>query len=186
MTMPTYEIFVDDKPRKIELTKSSEKIFTVKVDEESVTVELQAISPSLEGRFSLSIDGKNFQIELPKIDRGKPFPVKVDGATFKAEFKTPAAKTASASFAQALSAPARKALAKNQLIEGGVTAPMTGKIVAINVKKGDTVKANQVLCIIEAMKMENEISSPRAGTVQEINVSEGSSVSEGDVLLLVG
>ncbi len=184
--MPTYEIFVDDKPRKIELAKNSERTFTIKIDEKSVTVELQADRLDLDKRFSVSIDGKNYQIELPKIDREKPFQVKVDGATFKAEFKTPTTRTTLPSFAPAPSAPTRKALAKNQVAEGAITAPMTGKIAAVKVKKGDVVKANQVLCVIEAMKMENEISAPKAGTVQEVNVSEGSSVSEGDVLLVIG
>lgn len=184
--MPTYEIFVDGKPRKIEIAKNSEKSFTIKIDEKSVTVELQADRLELEKQFSLSIDGKNYQIELPKIDREKPFQVKVDEATFKAEFKTPTTRTTLTSFAPAPSAPTRKALAKNQVAEGVITAPMTGKIAAVKVKKGDQVKANQVLCVIEAMKMENEISAPKAGTVQEVNVSEGSSVSEGDVLLIIG
>ena len=47
-------------------------------------------------------------------------------------------------------------------VEGAVTAPMTGKIVKVKVKKGDQVKASQVLCVIEAMKMENEISAPKS------------------------
>ena len=63
---------------------------------------------------------------------------------------------------------------------------MTGTIVSVKVKKRDSVKASQVLCVIEAMKMENEIGAPRAGVVQEVNVAEGSSVSEGDVLFVVG
>ncbi len=65
-------------------------------------------------------------------------------------------------------------------------APMAGKIVSVRVKKGDAVKMGAVLCVLEAMKMENEIGAPRAGAVQEVNVAEGSSVSEGDVLFVVG
>jgi acetyl-CoA/propionyl-CoA carboxylase biotin carboxyl carrier protein len=63
---------------------------------------------------------------------------------------------------------------------------MTGKIVLVKVKKGDQVRANQVLCVIEAMKMENEICAPKAGSIQQVNVTEGSSVSEGDTLLVIG
>jgi biotin carboxyl carrier protein len=70
--------------------------------------------------------------------------------------------------------------------EGAVTAPMTGKIVRVQVKMGDVVKQNQVLCVIEAMKMENEITAPKAGTVQKVSVSAGSPVNEGDVLVVVG
>jgi acetyl-CoA/propionyl-CoA carboxylase biotin carboxyl carrier protein len=63
---------------------------------------------------------------------------------------------------------------------------MTGKIVSVKVKKGDQVKAGQVLCVVEAMKMENEIASSKAGVVKEVYVSEGSSVSEGEPLFVVG
>jgi acetyl-CoA/propionyl-CoA carboxylase biotin carboxyl carrier protein len=63
---------------------------------------------------------------------------------------------------------------------------MTGKIVSVKVERGDQVKANQVLCIIEAMKMENEINASKAGVIKEVNVFEGSPVNEGDVLFVIG
>ncbi|RJS81359.1 biotin/lipoyl-binding protein [Candidatus Bathyarchaeota archaeon] len=62
---------------------------------------------------------------------------------------------------------------------------MTGKILSIKVKKGDAVKAGQILCILEAMKMENEITASKTGTVREVYISEGSSVSEGEPLFLI-
>jgi biotin carboxyl carrier protein len=186
MTMPTYEISVDGKPRKIELAKNGEGSFTVKADGKSLMVQLQADQTGSEKQFSLSIDGKDYQIELPRIDRGKPLQVKVNGATFTAELKMPTSKTATTSFAVTQAAPARKPITREQAAEGAITAPMTGKIVSVKVKKDDQVKANQVLCVIEAMKMENEICAPKAGVVQEVNVSQGSSVSEGDVLFVVG
>jgi glutaconyl-CoA decarboxylase len=184
--MPTYEIFIDGKPQRIELARNGEKSFTVKVEGKSAKVELQTDKLNLDKPFSLSIEGRNYQVELPKIDREKPFQIKVDGAAFNAELKTPIAKVTLASLAPTPSAPAKRAVTRNQVVEGAITAPMTGKIVSVKVKKGDSVKANQVLCVIEAMKMENEIGAPRAGAVQEVNVSEGSSVSEGDVLFVVG
>jgi len=76
-------------------------------------------------------------------------------------------------------------MAPKQDAEGAVTAPMMGKIVSVMVKKGDHVKAGQIVCILEAMKMENEITTPKAGTVQEVRVFEGSSVSEGETLFVV-
>jgi biotin carboxyl carrier protein len=63
---------------------------------------------------------------------------------------------------------------------------MTGKIVSVKVKKGENVKTGQVLCVIEAMKMENEIIAAKAGAVKEVYVSDGSSVSEGEPLLIIG
>jgi len=62
---------------------------------------------------------------------------------------------------------------------------MTGKIVSVKVKEGEEVKEGQVVCILEAMKMENEISAPKSGKVKEIRVSEGTAVNEGDILLII-
>ncbi len=66
-----------------------------------------------------------------------------------------------------------------------VTAPMPGTILKVNVKVGDAVQAGAVLCVLEAMKMENEITSPRAGTVSQVLVSKGASVDTGASLLIL-
>ena len=184
--MPAYEIFIDGKPRRIELTKTSERCFAVKVDDKSLNVELRTDNFNWEKEFSIKINEKAYAVELPKFDREKLFPVKVEEATFKAEVKTPTAKTALATFEPTPLTPTKRAVAQKQAVEGAVAAPMTGKIVSVKVKKGEQVKAGQVLCVIEAMKMENEIAASKAGSVQEVNVSEGSSVNEGEVLFVIG
>ena len=63
-----------------------------------------------------------------------------------------------------------------------VKAPMPGSILKVNVSVGDEVKKGDVLCILEAMKMENEIVSPD-GKVASINVSSGTSVSTSQILV---
>jgi pyruvate carboxylase subunit B len=67
-----------------------------------------------------------------------------------------------------------------------VKAPMPGLILRSNVKVGDTVKHNQVLMVMEAMKMENEIFSPADGVIKEIRVKQGDQLSADDVLLVIG
>lgn len=64
-----------------------------------------------------------------------------------------------------------------------IKAPMPGTIVKVNVKAGDSVKRGDVLCVLEAMKMENEIMAPADGTVAGVNVSAGESVQTDAVLL---
>lgn len=64
-----------------------------------------------------------------------------------------------------------------------IKAPMPGSIVKVNVKAGDSVKRGDVLCVLEAMKMENEIMAPEDGTVAGVNVSAGESVQTDAVLL---
>jgi biotin carboxyl carrier protein len=53
------------------------------------------------------------------------------------------------------------------------------------VAEGDTVEADQVICVIEAMKMENEIAAPRDGVVTELGVSAGQGVTNGQLICVV-
>lgn len=67
--------------------------------------------------------------------------------------------------------------------EGKIYAEIPGLISQIFVKKGDNVKLNQKLCILEAMKMENEITSPINGKIININCSKGSSIDKGKLIM---
>ena len=67
-----------------------------------------------------------------------------------------------------------------------VKAPMPGNILDVKVAAGASVKAGDVLVILEAMKMENEIFAPCAGTVSSVAVAKGAAVNPGDVLCVIG
>jgi acetyl-CoA/propionyl-CoA/long-chain acyl-CoA carboxylase, biotin carboxylase, biotin carboxyl carrier protein len=69
--------------------------------------------------------------------------------------------------------------------EDAVTSPMQGTVLAVEVSDGDEVVAGQVICIVEAMKMENEVHSPRDGVVADLSVAAGESVSSGQVICVV-
>ena len=66
-----------------------------------------------------------------------------------------------------------------------VKAPMPGRVVRILVKVGDEIELRQGVCVVEAMKMENELGAPKAGRVKEISVTEGQSVEAGRVLIVI-
>jgi len=66
-----------------------------------------------------------------------------------------------------------------------VVSPMQGTVLAIEIAEGDEVAAGQVLCIVEAMKMENEVHAPREGIVRELSVAAGQPVSTGQVICLI-
>ena len=67
-----------------------------------------------------------------------------------------------------------------------VKAPMPGLVLRIAVKEGQAVKKNDVIMVMEAMKMENEIFAPCDGTVKKINVTQGQQLVAGDSLIVIG
>jgi acetyl-CoA/propionyl-CoA carboxylase biotin carboxyl carrier protein len=67
----------------------------------------------------------------------------------------------------------------------GLPAPLQGTVFKVAVEKGAEVAEGDLICVIEAMKMENEITAHRAGKVVELNVVEGDAVSAGDVLAII-
>ena len=100
----------------------------------------------------------------------------------------PAAPAAAAPAAPAAPAAAPAAAAAPVVTGAGepVTAPMPGTILKVNVTQGQAVKAGTVLCILEAMKMENEIMAPKDGTVTQVVVAKGAIVDTGAPLLVIG
>jgi acetyl-CoA/propionyl-CoA carboxylase biotin carboxyl carrier protein len=66
-----------------------------------------------------------------------------------------------------------------------VVTPMQGTVLAVEVADGDHVAAGQVVCIVEAMKMENEITAHRDGTVAELAVRPGEAVKSGQVICVL-
>ncbi|MDA8276557.1 MAG: acetyl-CoA carboxylase biotin carboxylase subunit [Actinomycetota bacterium] len=68
---------------------------------------------------------------------------------------------------------------------GTVSVPMQGTIVKVAVSEGDEVEVGQVVCVLEAMKMENNVVAEKGGTVKEVRVSAGDSVGPGDVIAVI-
>ena len=66
-----------------------------------------------------------------------------------------------------------------------VEVPITGKIISIDVKVGDSVQEGDTICVIEAMKMENPIMAPVAGKISDIKVKVGEVVSTAKTIALI-
>jgi acetyl-CoA/propionyl-CoA carboxylase biotin carboxyl carrier protein len=123
--------------------------------------------------------------------------VEVDGRKFKVRLWVPdiapvvAAGTAVAGGAGTGARPSRPrpsgaAGAGGAAGSGNVTVPMQGTIVKVLVEVGDAVEAGQPVCVLEAMKMENNIMAEKAGTVSEVKVKAGQTVGAGDVVVVIG
>jgi len=182
--MPEYEVIVNGKPKKIELARNGEDSYAAKVDGKPRKFSIPKNALPLGKTFTVKVDDKPYQVELTRTSQSKEFSVVVDKTAFKADVRIPARKATLAAFEPMMTGTMRR-VASKQVLEGAINAPMTGKMVSIKVSKGDNVQKGQVLCVIEAMKMENEISATKAGVVKEVLVSAGSPVSEGDPLVVV-
>ena len=88
-------------------------------------------------------------------------------------------------------APPKKAPRREKKSGGGggapgqLVSPIQGTVLKVAVEKGAEVDEGALICVIEAMKMENEITAPSAGTVEELSVSEGGSVATGDTIAVI-
>jgi acetyl-CoA/propionyl-CoA/long-chain acyl-CoA carboxylase, biotin carboxylase, biotin carboxyl carrier protein len=66
-----------------------------------------------------------------------------------------------------------------------LTSPLQGNVFKVLVEQGAEVEEGALICIIEAMKMENEITAHKAGKVEELPISEGAAVTAGDTLAVI-
>jgi biotin carboxyl carrier protein len=66
-----------------------------------------------------------------------------------------------------------------------LTVPMTGKIISVEVKVGDTVSEDDIICVLESMKMENPIVAPVGGKIIELGVAPNQTVETGKVIAVI-
>ncbi len=130
-------------------------------------------------RFSVTVNGNVYEVEVEELGAGvSAAPVSPAAPVVSAPSVPAVAPTAApAPAAPKASAPAGRAGSVS------VSAPMPGTILKMNVSVGQAVKKGDVICVLEAMKMENDIPAPEDGTVASVNVQKGASVNSGDVLV---
>ena len=131
-------------------------------------------------KYKITLKGRTYEVE---VEAGKAMLLD----EYEAIAPSAPAPVAAAPVASAAAAPAATPAAAAVTAAGeAVNAPMPGTILKVNVTQGQAVKEGDVLCVLEAMKMENEIMAPKAGTVNQVVVSKGSSVNTGDALVVIG
>lgn len=126
-------------------------------------------------RFNVTVNGVAYDVVVEEVGASAPMAAPV-AAPVAAPAPAPAPVAAPAAAAPA-AAPAGAA--------GSVTvkAPLQGTIMKVMVKPGDSVKKGTPVCVIEALKMENDVVAPEDGVVASVNVKSGDSVKTDEVLL---
>ncbi len=122
-------------------------------------------------KYIITVNGTKYEVAVEEADSNATY---VPAETKKEE---PKAAPAAAPVQAAAPSAAPAAGAK-------VTAPLPGNILKVNFSVGDACKKGNVLCILEAMKMENEVLAPCDGTVASA-VSKGATVNTGDLLFVI-
>ncbi len=139
--------------------------------------------------FNVFVDGEYFQVEVDPAgnvvgaaEKEQATSAKQSTATATASSSKPASQTKQQ---KPYPAPAKKT-PEPPASAGAVTAPMPGIIIEYRVNEGDNVKEDDVLLILEAMKMQNEIKAKTSGKVKKLACNEGDRVGKGDLLLEIG
>lgn len=116
-------------------------------------------------KYNITVNGNTYEVYVEEADASSA-PVAAPVAATAAPAAKPAAPKA---------APAASGANK-------VTAPMPGTVLQVKVSQGQSVKKGDVICVLEAMKMENDIPAPCDGVIASVNVQKGASVNAGDIL----
>ncbi|MFB6165992.1 MAG: acetyl-CoA carboxylase biotin carboxylase subunit [Haloarculaceae archaeon] len=137
----------------------------------------------VEREFTVEVNGKRFQVNLEERG-GAPIPAAAGNGGGGGQAQRPSGGRggggggggggSSGGSGQAAAAEGEQ-----------VTAEMQGTILDVAVAEGDEVEAGDVVCVLEAMKMENDVVAPRGGTVAQVAVGEGESVDMGDLLVVI-
>ena len=127
-------------------------------------------------RFNVTVNGVAYDVIVEEIG-GAAAPVAPVAASVAAPAPVAAPAAPVAAPAAAPTAPAGAAGAV------AVKAPLQGTVMKVLVKPGDSVKKGSPVCVIEALKMENDVPAPADGVVASVNVKSGDSVKTDEVLL---
>jgi len=162
-------------------------IYDVSIDGKNYRLELTRP----DGRWTCHLDGREIEVDAV-LPRPNVLSVRIGNKAYEVKCERVAGDVhiwvGSQRFAAEVRDPRSLRSRSRAADEHGpkkLTAPMPGKIVRVLVAQGAEVEAGAGIPVVEAMKKQNEVKSPKKGTIQKILVSEGAAVNAGEVLAIV-
>jgi len=135
-------------------------------------------------KFRIKVDGKVYEVEVEELGENKASERTVSAPLpIITKVKEELVKSKPAKVSDSLASPKAPTAA---VVGEEVLSPLPGKILQLKVSEGDSVKVEDTLLILEAMKMENEIVANASGNVKKINVAVNDMVDTGDILMVIG
>jgi acetyl-CoA/propionyl-CoA carboxylase biotin carboxyl carrier protein len=144
------------------------------VESDALARKAEELSQSLSHertRVAASSDGRT---------RARSVAVELDGRSYDVRLHLPEPP-----WAELARRRRQRAAGRGAGTSGAVASPMQGTVLAVEVAEGEGVSAGQVICVVEAMKMENEITAHREGVVRGLAVVPGQAIGSGDVICVL-
>lgn len=142
-------------------------------------------------RYKITVDGTSHDVEVGDV-AASPIRVNVDGVDYDVEVPGQPARGATSAPRSAPARPIARPTAKASpatpapspgATANAMTAVMPGRVLSVAVSVGDSVSRGDLICVIEAMKMEQQIGANRDGVISAVHVSSGDSVAHGQILV---
>ena len=133
-------------------------------------------------RFKVKIGKQWFTVDIRSL-KTSPVQVLVDGEPVQIHLTTPDSDIPMAQNYQAVDIPDKPVSDTSGGIQTFIKSPLPGVILSVGVQVGDQVSSGEVVCVLEAMKMEQSILASRDGIVKTVHVQQGQTVTIGDALI---
>jgi biotin carboxyl carrier protein len=164
-----YVATIESIEHEIEFEEVGGDIYAIVLGETRYEANLRKVGPA---SFSIMINNRSFDFDVVR-----------DGEETLVTSRTGSTRLT-------LTDPARRAARgadKRREVTGRaeIKSAMPGRVINVLVAKGDEVKRDQGIIVVEAMKMENEVKSPKAGKVTEVRVTAGQTVEKGELLMVI-
>ncbi len=165
-----YYVTIGNETTELEVIERSGKLI-ITIAGREIVVDVQEINPP--SLYSLLLDNRSYELFVEAQD--EDYNVLVGDELYQLRVQDEWSRRLASI----------QALAQSDEGELEIKAPMPGIVVAVEVEAGATVKKDQGVVVLSAMKMENEIRSPRDGTVKSVEVVENQTVQHGQTLVVI-